>query len=47
MDLAGKLLSGSISVEGTLNLERAGFNLAFEGTKISTVDLPGAASGAH
>ena len=41
MDLAGKLLSGSISVEGTLNLERAGFNLAFEGTKVSAVDLPG------
>jgi hypothetical protein len=41
MDLAGKLLSGSITVEGTLNLERAGFNLAFEGTKLSAVDLPG------
>jgi hypothetical protein len=41
MELAGRLLSGTISVQGTLNLERAGFNLAFEGTKLSAVDLPG------
>jgi hypothetical protein len=41
VDLAGKLLSGSISIEGALNLERVGFNLAFEGTKLSAVDLPG------
>lgn len=41
MNLTGALLSGSVKVEGTLNLERTAFNLLFEGTRLSVVDLPG------
>ena len=41
MKLAGKLLSGSIAIDGTVDLMRMGFNLALEGARLALVDLPG------
>ena len=41
MNLAGKLLSGSVAIDGSVDLMRAGFNLAFEADKLAVVDLPG------
>lgn len=38
--LAGKLFSGSVSVDGSVDLMRLGFNLAFEADKLAVVDLP-------
>ncbi len=39
--LAGKLCSGSVAIDGSVDLMRVGFNLAFEGTALALVDLPG------
>ena len=39
--LAGKLFSGSVAIDGSVDLMRVGFNLAFEGTGLAVVDLPG------
>lgn len=41
MNLAGKLLSGAIVIDGSVDLMRGGFNLAFEGAGLAVVDLPG------
>ncbi len=41
MNLAGKLLSGTVAFDGSLNIERGAFNFAFEGTGLAFVDLPG------
>jgi len=39
--LAGSLLSGSVTIDGNVDLMRLGFNLAFEADKLVVVDLPG------
>jgi hypothetical protein len=39
-NLTGKLLSGSISVTGTLNAVRQSFNVGLDGEKLALVDLP-------
>ena len=39
--LAGKLFSGSVAIDGSVDLMRVGFNLAFEGAGLAVVDLPG------
>jgi len=40
-NLTGKLLSGTLSVTGTVNMVRQSFNLALDGEKLAAVDLPG------
>jgi hypothetical protein len=39
--LAGKLFSGSVAIDGSVDLMRVGFNLALEVDKLAAVDLPG------
>lgn len=39
--LAGKLVSGSVAIDGSVDLMRVGFNLALEVDKLAAVDLPG------
>jgi uncharacterized protein involved in outer membrane biogenesis len=41
MKLAGKLVSGSVAIDGSVDLMREGFNLALEGDSLAAVDLPG------
>jgi hypothetical protein len=40
-NLAGKLLSGSVTIDGSVDLMRLGFNLAFEADKLAIIDIPG------
>ena len=41
MNLAGQLVSGSVAIDGSVDLMRTGFNLAFEVDKLAVADLPG------
>ena len=45
--LAGALLSGSVAIDGSVDLMREGFNLTLEVDKMAAIDLPGNGSQAR